>query len=91
MRFDDTNPAKEDMEYINSIKEDVSWILSGTTADPAAAPWTGPVRHSSDYFEVRVLSSGLLARNALWYASMITAAQPFSFAAAPARCSSRLP
>ena len=42
LRFDDTNPVKEDMEYINSIKQDVQWL--GFT-------WNGEVRHSSDYFE----------------------------------------
>ena len=26
LRLDDTNPAKEDMEYINSIKEDIHWL-----------------------------------------------------------------
>ena len=26
LRFDDTNPAKEDIEYVDSIKEDVKWL-----------------------------------------------------------------
>ena len=26
LRLDDTNPAKEDMEYINSIKDDIRWL-----------------------------------------------------------------
>ncbi len=26
LRFDDTNPAKEDKEYVNSIEEDVKWL-----------------------------------------------------------------
>ena len=26
MRFDDTNPVKEDTEYVESIKEDVKWL-----------------------------------------------------------------
>lgn len=26
LRFDDTNPVKEDVEYVNSIKEDVQWL-----------------------------------------------------------------
>ncbi|KXS56484.1 MAG: glutamine--tRNA ligase [Candidatus Adiutrix intracellularis] len=42
LRFDDTNPVREDVEYIDSIKKDVSWL--GFT-------WTGSVRYASDYFE----------------------------------------
>ncbi len=29
LRFDDTNPAKEDIEYVNSITHDVKWLVSG--------------------------------------------------------------
>lgn len=29
LRFDDTNPAKEDVEYVNSITEDVRWLVAG--------------------------------------------------------------
>ena len=43
LRFDDTNPVKEDMEYIQSIERDVQWL---------GFKWSGPVRHSSDYFDL---------------------------------------
>jgi glutaminyl-tRNA synthetase len=43
LRFDDTNPAKESIDYVNSIKKDVSWL--GFT-------WHDGVRYSSDYFEM---------------------------------------
>src|SRR5690606_26436800 len=46
LRFDDTNPAKEDMEYVEAIRDDVSWL--GYT-------WAGQ-RHASDYFEVFYLA-----------------------------------
>ena len=42
LRFDDTNPAKEEQAYIDAIKEDVSWL---------GFEWAGPVRFASDYFE----------------------------------------
>jgi glutaminyl-tRNA synthetase len=42
LRFDDTNPAKEDMEYVESIKADVRWL---------GFDWS-ELRHASDYFEV---------------------------------------
>lgn len=42
LRFDDTNPVKEDVEYVESIKEDVQWL---------GFKWAGEPRYSSDYFE----------------------------------------
>ena len=42
LRFDDTNPAKEDMEFVDSIKNDVKWL---------GFEWDGEIRYSSDYFQ----------------------------------------
>ncbi len=42
LRFDDTNPVKEDVEYINSIKEDVRWL---------GYDWADREYYASDYFE----------------------------------------
>lgn len=41
LRFDDTNPVKEDVEYVNSIKEDVQWL---------GFNWE-ELRFASDYFD----------------------------------------
>lgn len=42
LRFDDTNPSKEDQEYVDAIKEDVRWL---------GYQWAGEVRYASDYFD----------------------------------------
>ena len=42
LRFDDTNPVKEELEYIESIKEDVRWL---------GCEWGERLYHASDYFE----------------------------------------
>ncbi|MDR9830830.1 glutamine--tRNA ligase [Vibrio sp. FNV 38] len=42
LRFDDTNPEKEDVEYVESIKNDVSWL---------GFNWSGDVCYSSNYFD----------------------------------------
>lgn len=51
MRMDDTNPSKEDEEYVESIIEDVKWIQAGLY-DGADAPWDGDVKKTSDYFDI---------------------------------------
>jgi glutaminyl-tRNA synthetase len=51
MRFDDTNPAKEDLEYVHSILDDVRWLITGKTSI-TPPPWDGPVRNASSYFQV---------------------------------------
>lgn len=42
LRFDDTNPVKEDVEYTDAIQEDIKWL---------GFQWDGPVRYASDYFQ----------------------------------------
>ena len=42
LRFDDTNPVKEDIEYVESIKQDVQWL---------GFQWNGEICYSSDYFD----------------------------------------
>jgi len=49
MRMDDTNPSKEDEEYVESILEDVRWIRSGLY--DGEDPWDGEVRKTSKYFD----------------------------------------
>ncbi|MCC7209154.1 MAG: glutamine--tRNA ligase/YqeY domain fusion protein [Anaerolineae bacterium] len=41
LRFDDTNPAKEEQEYVDAIMEDIRWL---------GYDWGGTVYHASDYF-----------------------------------------
>src|SRR5437868_14547905 len=33
LRMDDTNPTKEDVEYVDSIQEDVNWLIAGWAED----------------------------------------------------------
>ncbi len=42
LRMDDTNPSKEDVEYVDAIKEDVHWL---------GFDWEGDVRYASSYFD----------------------------------------
>jgi glutaminyl-tRNA synthetase len=42
LRFDDTNPSKEDTEYVESIQEDIKWL---------GFDWEGRLFYASDYYE----------------------------------------
>jgi len=42
LRFDDTNPEKEDIDFVRSIQADVKWL---------GFEWAGDIKFSSDYFE----------------------------------------
>jgi glutaminyl-tRNA synthetase len=66
MRFDDTNPNKENIEYVHAILSDVTWLMSSSSwvrfvraacnttpsIGKAQHPWDGEVRHTSDYFSI---------------------------------------
>ncbi len=57
LRFDDTNPVKEDVEYVDSIKEDVRWL---------GFQWAGEY-YASDYFEQLYEWAVLLINKGLAY------------------------
>ena len=66
LRFDDTNPAKEDMEYVDSIKQDVSWL---------GFHWAGEVCYSSNYFDQFYAYAVELIEKGLAYVCFLNAEQ----------------
>src|SRR5690606_25547661 len=63
LRFDDTNPAKEDPEYVEAIKDDVTWL---------GFHWH-ELRHASDYFEVFYLAAEKLIRDGVAFVCDLSA------------------
>ncbi|AJJ64926.1 glutamine--tRNA ligase [Yersinia aldovae] len=66
LRFDDTNPVKEDVEFVESIKHDVEWL--GFT-------WSGDIRYSSDYFDQLYQYAVELINKGLAYVDELSAEQ----------------
>lgn len=66
LRFDDTNPAKEEQEYIQAIMDDVRWL--GFT-------WAGDVRYASSYFDQLYLWAQHLIKEGLAYVCHLNAEQ----------------
>jgi glutaminyl-tRNA synthetase len=64
LRFDDTNPAKEELEYIESIKESVSWL---------GFDWGEHLYYASDYFEQLYSWAEYLITNGKAYVEDLTA------------------
>ena len=65
LRLDDTNPAKEDPEYVRAIQDDVRWL---------GFEWNS-LRHASDYFEVFYLAAEKLIAQGDAYVDDLTAEQ----------------
>src|SRR5450756_1405987 len=63
LRFDDTNPAREDVEYVEAIKSDVGWL---------GFEWN-ELRHTSDYFEVLYLCSEKLVQGGMAFVCDLSA------------------
>jgi glutaminyl-tRNA synthetase len=66
LRFDDTNPATEDVEFVESIKADVRWL---------GFDWADRVFYASDYFEALYQSAVTLIREGNAYVDSLTADQ----------------
>jgi len=65
LRFDDTNPAREDPEYVAAIQEDIRWL---------GFNWVN-LRHASDYFEVYYLAAEKLIKDGKAYVCDLSAEQ----------------
>ena len=66
MRFDDTNPTKEDVEFVESIKEDIQWL---------GADWEDRLFFASDYFGQMYEAAVKLIKKGKAYVSDLTAGQ----------------
>ena len=66
MRFDDTNPTKEDIEFVESIKTDVQWL---------GADWEDRLFFASDYFEEMYEGAVKLIKKGKAYVSDLSAEQ----------------
>jgi glutaminyl-tRNA synthetase len=64
LRYDDTNPSKEEMEYVDSIKEDVRWL---------GGDWEDRELYASDYFEQLYVWAELLVQKGLAYVCDLSA------------------
>ena len=64
LRFDDTNPSKENIEYVESIKKDVKWL---------GFNWNGKVKFSSNYFNIFYDSAIELIKKELAYVCFLSA------------------
>ncbi len=66
LRFDDTNPTKEDVEYVDAIKEDVRWL---------GFDWDERLYYASDYFEKIYARAVKLIRDGNAYVDSLSAAE----------------
>lgn len=66
MRFDDTNPTKEKVEFVESIKEDIKWL---------GADWEDRLFFASDYFEQMYEAAVKLIKKGKAYVCDLTAEQ----------------
>ena len=66
LRFDDTNPTKEKVEFVESIQADVKWL---------GADWEDRLFFASDYFEQMYVAAVKLIKNGKAYVSDLTAEQ----------------
>jgi glutaminyl-tRNA synthetase len=64
LRFDDTNPVKEDVEYVDSIQEDVKWL---------GFDWADRMYYASDYFEEMYRCAERLIEAGLAYVDSLSA------------------
>ena len=82
LRFDDTNPTKEDTEYVDSIKEDVKWL---------GFEWNENPLYTSDYFDILYGFAQQLIKSGDAYICEQTAEQIAEFKGTPTKAGTESP
>lgn len=76
LRFDDTNPVKEEQEYVDAIERDVRWL---------GFDWPGEPRFASDYFEQMYGFAEALIQKGLAYVCTLTPEEFKEYRGVPTR------
>lgn len=82
LRFDDTNPTKEDVEYVESIQEDIRWL---------GFEWDDRMYFASDYFEQLYQWAEYLITNGLAYVDELNADQIREYRGTPTKAGTNSP
>ncbi len=82
LRFDDTNPTKEDVEYVESIQEDIRWL---------GFDWEDRMYFASDYFEQLYQWAEYLVTHGLAYVDELNAEQIREYRGTPTKAGKNSP
>ena len=85
LRFDDTNPTKEDIEYVDSIREDVKWLI-----EEMPMAWSEE-RYASDYFQTIYDLTIMLIQKGLAYVDHSTAEEMATLKGTPTQAGKNSP
>jgi len=85
LRMDDTNPAKEEVEYVESIQTDVNWLIAGWADKNLGLKSPGQPYYASDYFAPLCEFAVALIKKGKAYVCDLSAADTDTYRGAPDR------
>src|SRR5690349_10351415 len=85
LRMDDTNPTKEDVEYVESIERDVRWLIGGWADGVMSLKPNGEPFYASDYFEQLYEFAVMLIKKGKAFVCDLTGEQVAEYRGAPER------
>jgi len=85
LRMDDTNPTKEEVEYVQSIQADVNWLIAGWADKNLGMKSSGDPYYASDYFEPIYEFAVALIKKGKAFVCDLSAADTDAYRGAPDR------
>ena len=85
LRMDDTNPTKEEVEYVESIQTDVNWLIAGWADKNLGLKSPGQPYYASDYFAPLYEFAAALIKKGKAYVCDLSAADTDAYRGAPDR------